>query len=157
MRQRVCAMKGDSVKRFLVLGVAVAAIAAVPATSAFAANPHQLPNRDITCTEVQLASGPAVSCSGTIAGLGSADAVDIVIDASLACGTKPGNNQPRGHLQGTIEDVPVRSGRVDFENVTTDAASCPPGLVPTVGDFATISVFDSDTGEELFSTTVRIT
>jgi len=140
-------------KRFLALGVVIAAVAAFPATTAWAANPHTLPNTEITCMEV---AGPAVSCSGSIAGLGSADSVVIQIDADLACGTRPGNNQPRGHLQATTEPIDVRSGRVNFENVTTDAAECPPGLNPVVGDTATVSVFDADTGALLFSTEVEI-
>jgi hypothetical protein len=139
-------------KRYVALGVVVAAVAAIPATSAWAGNPHQVNNNPITCTEV---GGPAVECSGSISGLGSADRVVITVDASLACGTKSGSNQPGGHLQGTSQPIPVKSGRVNFD-VTTGSASCPPGLVPVVGDTATITVRDADTGGTLFATTVPI-
>src|SRR5215207_4123245 len=47
-------------------------------------------------------------------------------------------------------------GRVDFDG-TTAAAECPPGLVPVVGEEATISVFSAATGALLFTTTVPIT
>jgi hypothetical protein len=140
------------VKRFLSLGVVVAALAAIPVTSAWAANPHEVKNNPIVCTQV----GTAVECSGSIAGLGSADRVTITVRASLACETKSGANQPGGHLQGTTEPIAVRSGRVNFD-VTTASASCPPGLVPVVGDTATIIVRDAATGEVLFRTTVPIT
>jgi hypothetical protein len=143
--------KEAGVKRFLVLGVVVAAIAAVPAT-AWGARPHEVNNNPIVCEQV----GTAVECSGSIAGLGSADAVRITVDASLACETKSGSNQPGGHLQGTSQPIPVRSGRVNFD-VRTASASCPPGLRPVVGDTATITVRDASTGEVLFRTTVPIT
>jgi hypothetical protein len=141
------------VRRFLVLGIVVAAVAAVPATSAWGANPHEVNNNPITCTEV---AGPAVECSGSIAGLGTADRVTITVDAALACETKPGSNQPGGHLQGTSEPIRVKSGRVNFD-VTTSSASCPPGLVPVIGDTATITVREFPSGEVLFTTTVPIT
>jgi hypothetical protein len=143
------------VKRFLVLGLAVAAVAAIPATSALAANPHQVPHNEITCQQVGPASAPAVNCSGSIAGLGSADAVVIQIDAALACSTRKGNNEPGGHLQATTEPIPPKGGRVNF-NETTDSAECPNGLNPVVGDTATITVRDADTGAVLFTTTVPI-
>jgi hypothetical protein len=139
------------VKRFLVLGVVVAAVAAIPAASAWAANPHEVNNNPITCRQV----GLAVNCSGSIAGLGTADAVTITVDASLACETKSGSNQPGGHLQATSEPIEPKSGRVNF-NVTTGSASCPPGLRPVVGDTATITVRDFPSGEVLFQTTVPI-
>jgi hypothetical protein len=148
--------KGGSVKRFLLLGVVVAAVAAVPATSAWAANPHEVNNNPITCEQVGPPSAPAVSCSGSIAGLGTADAVTIEIDAALACETRKGNNQPGGHLQATSEPITPKSGRVNFDDVTTDSASCPNGLRPVVGDFATIRVLDFPSGEVLFTTTVPI-
>jgi hypothetical protein len=57
-----------------VLSLIVAALAAVPA---LAANPHEVGNNPIVCEEVQVQGGPAVRCSGSIAGLGSADRVTI--------------------------------------------------------------------------------
>src|SRR5215207_7976150 len=135
-------------KRYLALGVVVAAVAAFPATS-WAKNPHEVPNNPIVCT---LLEGPAVSCSGSIAGLGTGDVI-IEVDVALACETRPGSNQPGGHLQATSEPITPRGGRVNFENVATDAAECPPGLNPVVGDFATVNVYDFETGELLFTTT----
>jgi hypothetical protein len=136
-------------KRFLVLGVVVAAVAAVPAT--WAANPHEVPHNEITCQQF----GLAVNCFGSIAGLGSADSVVIQIDADVACSTRPGNNQPKGHLQAKTEPIEPKGGRVNFDE-TTDSASCPNGLNPVVGDEATITVFDAATHEVLFTTTVTI-
>ena len=121
------------------------------ATSAWAANPHEVKNNRIVCQEVD----NAVECSGSIAGLGSADRVTITVDASLACETKSGSNRPKGHLQGTSEPIGVKSGRVNFD-VTTAQADCPPGLVPVVGDTATITVRAFPSGEVLFQTTVPI-
>lgn len=124
---------------------------AFPATSAWAANPHQVNNNPITCEQV----GLAVNCSGSIAGLGSADRVTITVDAALACETRSGSNQPGGHLQATSEPIRVKSGRVNFDE-TTDSASCPPGLNPVVGDTATITVREFPSGAILFQTTVPI-
>jgi len=136
-----------------VLSFMVVALAAAPA---LARNPHTLPNEGIVCTTVQVQGDPAVQCSGSIAGLGSADQVIIQIDASLACETRQGNNQPGGHLQATTEPIDVESGRVNFDETTT-AAECPPGLNPVVGETATVSVLDAATGEVLFSEEVPIT
>ena len=128
-----------------VLSLIVAALAAVPA---LAANPHEVGNNPIVCTEVNTAQGPAVRCSGSIAGLGGADRVTISIDAKLACETRKGNNQPGGHLQATSKPLTVKSGRVNFEE-TTDAASCPRGLNPVVGQTATITVKEFPSGDVL--------
>jgi len=125
------------------------------ATTAWAINPHQVPSNPIVCTEIQTAEGPAVECSGAIAGLGTG-AVVIQVDVALACEVRPGVNQPGGHLQATTEPITPEHGRVNFD-VTTSAAHCPPGLNPVVGEFATVSVFSASTGELLFTTTVRIT
>jgi hypothetical protein len=139
-------------KRFLALGVVVAALMAFPATSAWAANPHQVTHNELTCTEVNL----AVHCVGDIAGLGSASNVNISVEADLACEVRPGKNRPGGHLQGFTGPLPVKSGRVTVD-VTTPSASCPQGLNPVVGDTATITVTDADTGAVLATFQVDIT
>jgi hypothetical protein len=135
-----------------VLSLIVAAVAAVPA---LAANPHQVPNNPIVCEEVQVQGDPAVRCSGSIAGLGGADRVTISIDAALACETRQGNNQPGGHLQADTQPLTVRGGRVNFSE-TTDAADCPRGLNPVVGNTATITVREFPSGDVLRTFTETI-
>src|SRR5215213_3690589 len=135
-----------------VLSLLVTALAAVPA---LAINPHEVPSNPIVCTEIQTEAGPAVQCAGELAGLGTGDVI-IQVDVALACETRPGSNQPGGHLQATTEPITPEHGRVDFD-VTTAAAECPPGLNPVVGETATVSVFRAATGELLFRTTVPIT
>jgi len=130
-------------------------LVAFAASAALAVNPHEVPSNPIVCTEVQTAEGPAVACSGAISGLGTG-AVIIQVDVALACETRSGANQPGGHLQATTEPITPEHGRVDFD-VTTAEAECPPGLVPVVGQFATVNVFSAETGELLFTTRVRIT
>jgi hypothetical protein len=132
-----------------VLSLIVAALAAVPA---LAANPHEVANNPIVCEEVQVQGDPAVHCSGSIAGLGSADRVTITLRVGLACETRSGSNQPGGHLQTTTPPLRVKSGRVNFD-VTTPAASCPRGLNPVVGETATLTVRDASTGEVLLRVT----
>ncbi len=123
-------------------------------SAAWAINPHEVTSNPIVCKQVQTTAGPAVECTGGIAGLGTG-AVIIQVDVALACQTRSGANQPGGHLQATTEPITPRAGRVDFD-VTTAAATCPPGLVPVVGEFATVSVFSAATGELLFTKQVRI-
>jgi hypothetical protein len=135
-----------------VLSLIAAALAAVPA---LAVNPHEVPNNPIVCNEVQTAAGPAVQCSGAIAGLGGAERVTISIDAALACETRSGSNQPGGHLQATSEPLDVRGGKVTFDE-TTQAASCPPGLNPGVGETATITVREFPSGTVLATFTETI-
>ena len=135
-----------------VLSLIVAALAAVPA---LAANPHEVANNPIVCTEVQVQGDPAVRCSGSIAGLGGADRVTISIDARLACETRSGSNQPGGHLQADTQPLTVRGGRVNFSE-TTDAADCPRGLNPVVGKNATITVREFPSGDVLATFTVPI-
>ena len=73
-----------------VLSLIVAALAAVPA---IAANPHQVRNNPIVCEEVQTAKGPAAECSGSIAGLGSADRVRDEVWLESAGRPPPGHEQ----------------------------------------------------------------
>lgn len=141
-------------KRLLLVLCAVGAAFVVPST-ALAVKPHEVPSNPIVCTVVETPAGPAVECAGAIAGLGTG-AVIIQVDVALACETRSGANQPGGHLQATTEPITPEHGRVDFD-VTTAAAECPPGLVPVVGEKATVSVFSAATGELLFTKTVPIT
>ena len=134
------------------LSLIVAALAAVPA---LAANPHEVRSNPIVCTEVQTAQGPAVRCSGSIAGLGGADRVTISLSVGLACETRSGSNQPGGHLQARTDPLTVRSGRVNF-NVTSPAARCPRGLNPVVGNTATITVREFPSGDVLRTFTETI-
>ena len=140
----------------LTVALASAAVLAMSAVPALAVNPHEVPNNPIVCQEVQTEAGPAVSCSGSIAGLGTGDVI-IGIDVALACETRPGTNQPGGHLQATTEPITPEHGRVNFSNLTTAAAECPPGLNPVVGETATVNVFSAETGALLFTTQVAIT
>lgn len=142
-------------RRIGIIAVLSMLLVAVSATSAWAINPHAVPSNPIVCTEVQTAEGPAVVCSGAIAGLGRG-AVIIEVDVALACETRSGSNQPGGHVQATTEPIEPEHGRVDFD-VMTAAADCPPGLNPVVGDVAVVSVFRAATGELLFQTKVPIT
>ena len=139
-----------------IIGVLSMLLLAFSASAAFAVNPHEVPSNPIICTVVETEAGPAVECAGAIAGLGTG-AVIIEVDVALACETRSGSNQPGGHLQATTEPITPRGGRVNFENVTTAAAECPPGLNPVVGETATVSVFSAETGALLFRTTVPIT
>ena len=142
-------------KRLSLTLFAVAAAAFLTLSTALAVNPHEVPSDPIVCTVVETEAGPAVECAGAIAGLGTG-AVIIQVDVALACETRSGANQPGGHLQATTEPITPEHGRVDFD-VTTAAAECPPGLVPVVGEEATVSVFSAATGALLFTTTVAIT
>ena len=142
-------------RRIGIIGVLSMLLVAFAASAALAVNPHEVPNNPIVCTVVETDAGPAVACSGSIAGLGTGDVI-IRIDVALACETRSGSNQPGGHLQATTEPITPEHGRVDFD-VTTAAAECPPGLNPVVGEEATVSVFSAATGALLFTTTVPIT
>src|SRR5215203_5375506 len=142
-------------RRIGIIAALVMLLAAVAAAPALAINPHEVPTNPIVCTVVETDAGPAVECTGAIAGLGTG-AVVIEVDVALACETRSGANQPGGHLQATTEPITPEHGRVDFD-VTTAAAECPPGLVPVVGEEATVSVFSAATGALLFTTTVPIT
>jgi hypothetical protein len=138
-----------------IIGVLSMLLVAFVASAALAVSPHEVPNNPIVCTEVQTPQGPAVQCTGAIAGLGTG-AVIIQVVADLACETRSGSNQPGGHLQGTTKPIEPEHGRVDFD-VTTAAAKCPRGLNPVVGESATVNVIDPETGDILFTTTVPIT
>src|SRR5215207_7049842 len=64
-------------------------------STAMAASAHEVRNNPIVCTT----NGTTVTCSGSVAGLGN-EAVVAVVDADFACSTRPGNNNPPGHIQG---------------------------------------------------------
>jgi hypothetical protein len=159
--EEVASRGGEEMRKVAIIGVFSMLVVAFAASAALAASPHEVPNNPIVCSEVLVEGDPAVRCSGSIAGLGNAvEAVIIQIDADLACRTRSDVNNPGGHLQATTEPIDVRNGRVNFV-ATTEGADCPPGLVPVVGETATVSVFEAVNGEPvgdpLFETTVPIT
>jgi hypothetical protein len=105
----------------------------------------------------QLNDDFSVTCGGELATLGNVERIDVVVDVAAGCKTRGNENEPRGHIQGVEEDIPVRSGRATLD-VTTDAPSCPNGLNPTVGRTATITVFEASTKNNvIFEQEVRIT
>jgi hypothetical protein len=85
-----------------------------------------------------------VTCSGTVSGLGNVTQANSVVEADFACATKRSGHKPGGHLQADSGPLPVTNGSLTF-SVTTGPASCPAGLVPTIGDTATVSIFSGNT------------
>jgi hypothetical protein len=143
------AMQKD-VRNLLLVLIASFGLLFAGTTSALAANPHEVPKDPIECTT----NGTTVTCSGSVAGLGN-EVVFAVVDADFACETRSGSNQPPGHVQGKSGPIQPRNGRITF-SVTTGPASCPRGLNPTIGDFATVTLIDAQ-GDVLFTKRVRIT
>jgi hypothetical protein len=134
--------------RRLIVGIALAALMIVGlAPSAIAANPHFVGTP--TCTVV----GNQVSCSGKIAGIGTAPSVVQVV-VPFSC-TNRGGNQPPGQASGQTGPIQPRGGQITFSNVTTAPATCPDQMTPTFGPNATINVFQN--GTLVFSGTVPIT
>jgi len=138
-------------KRLLLGALGASLMVVLAPSTAQAANPHEVRNNPIVCT---LNSNQTVTCSGSVAGLGS-EPVIAEVDVPFGCATRGNENQPGGHLQGASGPIQPRSGRINF-SVTTGPASCPPGLNPVVGDTATVTIFDLE-GNVLFTTTVPIT
>jgi hypothetical protein len=135
--------------RYLIVALA-AALFAVGGGSAMAAKSsgNGIHFLEVSCTS----TGTAVNCEGTLVGLGTVPtSVQVVADA--ACATRGNGNEPKGHIQGTSEPITPRGGRIDFD-VTSGSASCPNGLNPTIGDTATINVFQS--GNLVFTDSVSI-
>src|SRR5215212_3023665 len=124
-----------------VLSLIALAIAVVPA---LAAKPgaHEQKKDTITCTVVN--NGTQVQCTGTVSGLGNVTTANTEVLADFACSTKPAKNNPPGHLQGDSGPLQVTNGSLTFD-VTTGPATCPPGLVPTIGDTATVNIFNGST------------
>ena len=134
-----------------VLSLVALAIAVVPA---LAAKPgaHEQKKDLITCV-----ANPdfTVTCSGTVSGLGNIDSANTEVLADFACSTRPANNQPRGHLQGDSGPIPVQNGSLTF-SVTTGPASCPAGLNPDIGAFATVNIYTDNGATLVYTTTVPI-
>ena len=132
-----------------VLSLMALALAAVPAF-AVKSGAHELQSNPIVCTS----DGTTVTCAGTVVGLGgNITEANTVVEADFACATKRSGHQPPGHLKGDSGPLPVTSGRIDF-SVETGPATCPAGLVPTIGPNATVSIFSGST--LLFTTTKTI-
>ncbi|MGH8520975.1 MAG: hypothetical protein ACREU9_06060 [Gammaproteobacteria bacterium] len=120
---------------------------------AFAQNPHfvKLP----VCTEIQTAKGPAIRCiGGKIAGLGN-DPVFASIEAALACEVTPGTNKPGGHLQSDTVEIVPRNGQITLPTLTTNAAKCPRGLNPVVGETVDLVIKNAE-GDVIFNATLSV-
>jgi hypothetical protein len=143
-----------------VLALMALAIAAVPA---LAAKPgaHEQKKDTITCFTSDEAGNPdpngtRVTCTGTVSGLGNIDSANTEVLADFACSTRPMNNKPGGHLQDDSGPLPVTNGSLTFK-VTTGPATCPNGLVPTIGESATVNIFTDNGSTLVYTTTVPIT
>jgi hypothetical protein len=135
-----------------IIGALSMLLVAFTASAALAISAHEVPSNPVQCV---LNPDQTVTCTGSVAGLGNAEFVDITLDVDFACEVRPGVNRPGGHLQDVERDVPVKAGRVNIDE-TTGPAECPRGLNPVVGPTATVTVTDAETGEELFTKTVTI-
>lgn len=139
------------VKKFLFAAAAFLALAFLPTTTSWAANPHELKSNPITCV---LNSNNTVTCSGSVVGLGN-EPVIVQVDVPSGCATRGNQKQPPGHLQGQSQPIQPHNGRIDF-SVTTNGPSCPPGLNPVVGDYATVTIINQE-GQVVFRERVPIT
>jgi len=116
-------------KRYLALGVVVAAVAVGWATTAQAANPHFVQGTP-TCT--LSTDGTTVTCTGgKIAGVGT-EPTQVGIDVAAGCATSGNGNEPRGHRQAVSAPITPKGGNIVFPSLSV-SADCPPGLNPVFG------------------------
>jgi hypothetical protein len=132
-----------------VLALMALALAVVPALAQNKPGAHEQKKDMITCTT----DGTTVRCTGTVSGLGNITEANTQVTADFACATKRSGHQPPGHLQGDSGPLPVTNGSLTFD-VTTGPATCPAGLVPTIGSTATVTIFSG--GTLVYETTVPI-
>ncbi len=130
--------KSRSTVLAFVVGVGLVAGIAVASNVHFVGSP--------SCTE----SGGTLTCSGSLAGLGSQTTV-IEIEADFQC-TNRGGNQPPGHASGQSEPIPPKNGRVNFS--VSASGDCPGPMTPDFGGGATITA--SQDGSQVFSASIPI-
>jgi len=137
-------------KRFVALAALVGAVAAI-STVAIAENPHFISGP--TCAQT---NATLVTCSGKIAGLGSAP-IFLVVNATAGCTTQSGSNNPPGQASFVSGPFNPSNGQFTFgpgtgNNVTAAGGNCPgtqTGFVSAEG--ATISVYTCTSGQPTFS------
>lgn len=132
-----------SKSRFAGLGLLVAA-ACLVSGAASASSVHFVGTP--TCT----VSGGTLTCSGSLAGLGS-QTTNITISANFEC-TNRGGNQPPGQASGQSGPINPKNGRVNFTVSAT--GSCPPPQLPDFGGSATITA--SQGGSVVFTGSIPI-
>src|SRR6266516_5592160 len=101
---------------------------------ATAANPHFVGSK--SCVQ----SGDTVTCSFTIAGLGS-QAVDVTISANFSCQKTNGGDQfvqPGGLASTDLGSITPENGRITVTDATL-SGSCPDGFSANFG--GAVSVF----------------
>jgi hypothetical protein len=136
-------------RKLLIVGLIAFAVTVVPL--AVAENPHFISGP--TC---QQTSSTLVTCSGKIAGLGSAP-LFIVVNATAGCTTQSGSNDPPGQSSFVSGPFNPSNGQFTFgpgtgNNVTATAGNCPgtqTGFVSAQG--VTISVYTCTSGQPTFS------
>jgi hypothetical protein len=86
-------------------------------------------------------SGNALTCAGSIAGLGNR-AVTVELLVQRVCTNRGGNNPP-GLVKSFSEPITPENGRINFS--VTAAAGCPDQMTATFLSPATINVFQGQT------------
>jgi hypothetical protein len=109
-------------KHHLVVAMLMGVVAAISVVAS-ASNVHFVGTP--TCTQ----SGGTVTCTGSLAGLGSQTTI-IQATSPFTC-TNRGGNQPGGLASGQTGPITPQNGRVNF--TVTLRGSCPDGMRATFG------------------------
>jgi hypothetical protein len=121
-------------KHYLVLAMLMGVVAAISVV-ATASNVHFVGSP--TCTQ----SGGTVTCTGSLAGLGSQTTI-IRATSSFTC-TNRGGNQPGGLASGQTGPITPQNGRVNF--TVTLSGSCPDGMTATFGPVTITAIQNGQT------------
>jgi hypothetical protein len=140
-------------KRLLVLTALLAAVAfpALALGDLILGDADKITDHGTTAQVVSVSGGQAVLLDFKYSGLGS-HTVTITVSAPFFC-TNNGGNNPPGQISATSQPITPENGNVTG-TLTTNAASCPDHMAPTIGPTVTVTLTLDDGSSKVFTYTV---
>jgi|SRR5437667_9920342 hypothetical protein len=140
-----------TMKRFVAVSPAIAAVIGLMTVVALAANPHFLSGPTFRIT----ARG-ALEVTGTIAGIGNQDVTVVLTATGQRTCTNRGGNQPPGQNQtvsGSVSDLEPKNGRVTFDVTTSPIPNTCPDHMASFVIFSSATLVITQDGQEVFNQT----
>jgi hypothetical protein len=140
-----------TMKRFVAVSPAIAALIGLMTVAALAANPHFLEGPTFRIT-----GKGALEVTGTIAGVGNQDLTIVLTATGQRTCTNRGGNQPPGQDQtvsGSVSNLQPKNGRVTFDVTTSPVPNTCPDNMASFVTFSTATLTVIQDNQTVFEQT----